>query len=455
MKVVRTLSPFAAVALMAACGLSQAPKPSEESSISFQAVEGGDFSGNSVRICGVRGTFVTPVQADEKYHCFNNLSSALDIPPTGTRPPEGEIPSGTPGAMNCPCFTFGENGMLVSVFPVAGGPPGGASGILQPLDPTATIGGLCTSDDVPHAPWNFTYQVYTTGNCAGAVLNDSNNTNNFVCVDSNDVTNMTTATANQTTESLGFGNTTNHIVCSTVNARKTFEFTNCGLNCGTVLGSTVTANNDAPVLQDQATGRRDCTGDDVNVFLCGCTGSAATGCTCETGLMPPSGCEFADVVGGPTCCIVCDSPTGGKIDGTGAAGGQSAPGPGPAPIGGTQSTVSIEVGAFAEALDAVHQCTASCDDATLAPAGTLTGSAADGAVTCDGNGSGVVVALSCGFDGTPAIDGKGGTCERGGDGVVAADDGPELPPGCVWRQAANALPGGECIIVCSTDVSAP
>jgi len=61
------------------------------SQVSF-AIGGGDFAGNSVRICGSR----TP-PADSKFRCTNDLAAA------------------DAGPESCPCFNFDSNGNLIDV----------------------------------------------------------------------------------------------------------------------------------------------------------------------------------------------------------------------------------------------------------------------------------------------------------------------------------------------------
>jgi len=318
MKIVKTSVPVAAIALLAACGSSQtsqkqAGEEQQQADISFQAaLPGASFAGNSVRICGVRGTFTMPdgngdptvaneTPADAKYRCFNNINDALGVPSNtsgGT--------SGTPAGMDCPCFTLDQNGMLVGFFPDAM-----AMGPVQDL-PTAGTGGqtfipnLCPSNDVPGSSWDFTYQIYASGNCSGPVLNDNNNTHNFVCFSSGDL--VTQETPNATPmETLVPGDNFDNIVCSTVNAKKTFNFTACALSCGEA-GNPSQASANVPV-QVGGMGPFTCSAPDENVFECGCTISTTTDmCSCQSGDIP-SDCSFVELSPEEPCAIAC--PVGG------------------------------------------------------------------------------------------------------------------------------------------------
>ncbi|MCL2778233.1 MAG: hypothetical protein FWD73_09530, partial [Polyangiaceae bacterium] len=145
------------------------------------AIAGGDFAGNSVRICGSR------TAPDPQYRCIASL----------TPNPEDE----------CPCFNFSADGSLVE----SNGAP-------------VVISDLCPSADTPPANWNFTYELFSEPDCEGTQINDG--THNFTCYDSTDIASR--AFPNQSAEDvLNSGLNTNHIVCATENASKQWNFTNC------------------------------------------------------------------------------------------------------------------------------------------------------------------------------------------------------------------------------------
>jgi len=333
MKIVKTIVPAASIALIAACGSSkttQAPPPEQqaEATISFQAaLPPADFSGNSVRICGVRGTFsgmdangnatdANENPADAKYRCFNNLNDALGV---STVEPPGMPPfaSGTPSGMDCPCFTFNPDGSLMGVFPDANPETSMSDAVDLPTNSAGSfIPNLCPSENVSAnggmtpQDWSFVYQIYASGNCSGDVLNNGNNTNNFFCTSAANLN--TQESPNQSIEPLVPGQNTNNIVCTTVNARKGFDFTACALSCGTAASGGATASVNDPVQQGTPpAGPRNCVAPDLNVFECGCTATGTgNACECANNLALPTGCHFQALTGtDEPCAIVCPPPS--------------------------------------------------------------------------------------------------------------------------------------------------
>ena|GEM_PF-2326949 len=215
--------------VLASCGSRM------EASTTF-SMSGGDFTGNSVRICGSRPA------PDAKYRCASSL-----IPPD---------------EMECPCFNFVSDGTLVD-----------SSG--QPL----VINGLCPSSDTPAANWNFSYSIFSASDCGGTELNDG--THNFLCFDSKDI--ATKAFPNHSIESLNPGLNDNHILCSTKNASKQWNFTAC---------TTVTTPTDI-------------TAGNVR-YDCGCTAIAGT-CNCGDGGVTAGDLEAECSFDPVTCDIVCPS----------------------------------------------------------------------------------------------------------------------------------------------------
>lgn len=112
-------------------------------SVSF--AQTGNFSGNSVRICGARNP-----AADTQYPCASDLADL----------------GGTAGSCG-PCRNFLADGTL----------QGGAIESLCPTDVNLPSG----------ATWSFTYEIWTEPDCSGTVLNADGNPNNFVCYDSQDL----------------------------------------------------------------------------------------------------------------------------------------------------------------------------------------------------------------------------------------------------------------------------
>jgi len=208
------------------------------------AISGGDFTGNSVRICGSRPA------PDPKYRCNPSLTP--------------DVEAGTDAGDACPCFNFNADGSLVD----SNGVP-------------VVITGLCPSADFPPANWDFSYAIFTEPNCGGTQLNDG--THNFTCYDSTDI--ATQAFPNQSANDvLDPGLNTNHILCNTVNASKQWDFTSCAA---------------ATTPADTAAGNFR--------FDCGCTLVEGT-CTCGDGGVTAgdleNGCAFDPV----SCNIVCPEP---------------------------------------------------------------------------------------------------------------------------------------------------
>ena len=243
--------------------------------VSF-AISGGDFSGNSVRICGSR----TP-SAEAKFRCFNSLNDAFGLGETDP----------------CPCFTFDAEGNL-------------STDTSNGVDVSAGIPHLCPTEDVSvpssagdsMGQWTFTYQIFTNGMCDGnTVLNADGNPNNFVCYDSQDL--VTRDHPNESVEALSPGPNANHVFCSTVDAQKTFTFLNCERTCGNEPEGGGT--NGVPCL--------------APITFSGCCELSSTGvCVCNGEPVPmdalEEGCEF-DL--NENCDIVCT--------GNGGSGGGAAP----------------------------------------------------------------------------------------------------------------------------------
>ncbi|HEX5058881.1 MAG TPA: hypothetical protein VFV99_05945 [Kofleriaceae bacterium] len=234
----------AAATLMGGCF---SPGSSEEntSQMAF-GLGGGDFAGNSVRICGQR-----QMAADSKYFCDSVLpgdSSSVEVP--GPHPME-----------ECPCFDFASDGTLV--------------------DPTThapvVINGLCPSIDLPHAPWRFDYTIYTQTSCHGSVLNTA--ANNFTCFDSKDLASQDHP--NSSIERLYPGANDNHVLCTTENSSKTWEFESCAI-------TTTSADEQA------CRTRYDCDCAPVNSH-CACGGLVASDLE--------QGCHFE----AGTCDILCNN----------------------------------------------------------------------------------------------------------------------------------------------------
>jgi len=228
-----TFAPSIIFALLAACGPSSNSGEGETVASASFAITGADFSGNSIRICGSRPP------ADPKYFCNSELSS----------PDAGETA--------CPCFNFAADGSLVD--PATGLP--------------AALTDLCASqdlgpDDGPNTRpvsngWTFTYAIFDSPRCAGGQLNDGSH--DFFCADPQD---LTEPPFNTSFEVLNPGPNTSHVVCETVNASNTFEFTSCAVSC---VGPADGTPPEGCLYQIQ--------------FECGCTPSDDAGtCSCPGGL---------------------------------------------------------------------------------------------------------------------------------------------------------------------------
>ncbi|MCL2448712.1 MAG: hypothetical protein FWD17_07190 [Polyangiaceae bacterium] len=295
--------------VLGGCGSTKASQPAEptQSSLSFAINDPTpSFSGNSVRICGARGALAagpnpgvapgsfTPAPADGKYRCFSDLNQVFGSFDPTTRDNLNAAEESSP----CPCFQFadGSAGALQSV--VTAFPSGGEGLMTAPLPTTQSADGtsipvldnLCPSADLSAggsagAQWSFSYAIYTDDACGangGALLNDAANANNFVCHAASDL--VTVANPNMTAnEALNPGLNTNNVICSTINAQKSFDFQSCALTCFTSAGAIdrPLANGTCPVL-------------DTSTLDCGCTltgegAPAVTNDACVCGGTPVSG----------------------------------------------------------------------------------------------------------------------------------------------------------------------
>lgn len=235
----------ATAAMMGGCFDAGSMEPNH-SQMAF-ALGGGDFYGNSVRICGARVH-----AADSKYACDSVLpgdASSLAVP-------------GLHQGEECPCFDFASDGTLK-----------------DPVTHHAVeIDGLCPSVDLPHSDWRFDYTIYTHQACGGSVLNTP--ANNFTCFDSEDLASQDYP--NASVEYLYKGANANHVLCATENASKTWDFESCAI-------TTTSAD-------EQACRERydcDCT---VQNGHCGC------GSLHQSDL--EQGCHFEQ----GTCDILCSDP---------------------------------------------------------------------------------------------------------------------------------------------------
>jgi hypothetical protein len=230
--------------MIGGCSFDEGSLGGKQSQMSF-GLSGGDFYGNSIRICGAR---VYP--ADSKYACDSVLSpysSSVAVP--GPHPME-----------ECPCFDFASDGTLID--PVTHAP--------------VEVTGLCPSVDYPQSPWRFDYTIYTRQACGGQVLNTPQN--NFTCFDSKDLRSQ--AYPNSSVERLYPGANANHVLCATENASKTWEFESCAIE---------TTPADEMLCQER--------------YDCGCAPDTYNECRCggleENDL--EHGCYFED----GTCDIIC------------------------------------------------------------------------------------------------------------------------------------------------------
>ncbi|MCL2779100.1 MAG: hypothetical protein FWD73_13955 [Polyangiaceae bacterium] len=206
----------------------------ENGSIGF-TLAGNDFTDQSVRICGDRQDPSNP-----EYRCLSSL---------------------TPNQEECPCFNFTPDGQLVDTNGVP-----------------VVISDLCPSANIPPANWSFTYAIYDSPDCEGTQLNDG--THDFVCYDSRDL--ATQAHPNESVEPLNPGVNTNHIICTSENASKTWDFASCAITT---------------TVADGTNTRYDC-GCELVVDTCTCGTSGLTQADLE------AGCAFDAI----TCDIVCAEP---------------------------------------------------------------------------------------------------------------------------------------------------
>ncbi|MCK6551446.1 hypothetical protein L6R52_36760 [Myxococcota bacterium] len=104
---------IAATLVVAGCGTDQ--NNNEELGAQISAILGNDFTGNYVRIHGVRN-----VPADTKYPCLNEFDVCLGMSPEGM---------------------------------------------------TSMVRDLCPSDDTPEGVWTFTYVIYADAACVEPLAN--------------------------------------------------------------------------------------------------------------------------------------------------------------------------------------------------------------------------------------------------------------------------------------------
>lgn len=115
-KLFASVAALVAATWMVACGgTDPAANLSGEVGANIQAVLGNDFTGNFVRIHGVRS-----VPTDTKYPCLNEFEVCLGLDPVGA---------------------------------------------------TAAIKDLCPSDDTPEGTWAFTYVVFADAACTVPLAN--------------------------------------------------------------------------------------------------------------------------------------------------------------------------------------------------------------------------------------------------------------------------------------------
>ena len=165
---------------MSACN-TQTPTPSDEgpSATVGLALSGANFAYNSVLIHAYRST-----TADPKYPCTSDTTV---------------------------CFDFDAEGHPINPYTYENG--------FESLCPTEDL-----SSDGYTGTWTFTYEIHTQPQCYGPVLNDG--THNFTCYDIDDI--FTQNHPNATVgEVLYQGYNKNTIICSSVDAQKTFDFNSC------------------------------------------------------------------------------------------------------------------------------------------------------------------------------------------------------------------------------------
>lgn len=208
----------------ASCGENRVQENIPTSTLTMN-LNGGDFSNTSVRIIGNRS-----VAADSKYRCNNSFNS---------------------------CFA------------------------LTGSNPSVTVEGLCPSTNAPSGTWTYTYEIYSSSDCTGSVLNNwdadaGQSPNNFVCYDSRDL--FAQARRNTTYQvNVQPGTNDAAIACLTTNGQNNFSFSSCAVTTST------------PLTLD-----------------CGCTNTSGT-CSCGTlkagtGGNLPSNCSMS----APACSIVCN-----------------------------------------------------------------------------------------------------------------------------------------------------
>ena len=342
MRLTNIVAPVASVALIAACGSTQATPSGETltSTLSFQTtLPGENFTGNSVRICGSR----TP-PADAKYRCSNNFNAALGVPLASGDKANDTGAGGNTIDEDCPCFQFNPDGTLASFFRQTSPAPGDKPKPLPTVDgsPGGQVPNLCPTQDLGagaagQGPWTFDYQIFTDAFCGGdggTLLNGPNNPNNFVCFAPKDL--EIRAYPNTTVdETLNPGENANAVICTTVNASKGFDFTSCAQTCA-VPSSDGGFQLQVGPSRPGPDGIFNCDGTTTppqsNAYQCGCTAVNNNGCDCGGGISGtlgmgivdpntgmPIGCTFenlesANLPIAVECAIVCPlpAPPGGE-----------------------------------------------------------------------------------------------------------------------------------------------
>ncbi|MDI1481130.1 hypothetical protein [Polyangium sp. y55x31] len=174
---------------MSGCNDMNGPGEGENgmtSSVQMAFTGAVSWEGNSVLITATRDG-----QADSKYRCYNEAEA---------------------------CFNFNADGTIE--------PATGQNKAAKAFDE------LCSSVDVPDPDYpgslnvTFTYVIYAGENCNGTVINDENNTHDFVCYAADDF--LTQDYPNQTAnEELPPGDLLNKVLCVSENTDKDFVFISC------------------------------------------------------------------------------------------------------------------------------------------------------------------------------------------------------------------------------------
>jgi len=186
--------------------------------------------------------------------------------------------------------------------------------LLVGADEVSVIPNLCPSNDLTAAGlsgigWTFSYAIYTGDTCGAAggdLLNTDDNAHNFVCFAASDLT--TQANPNATAaEQLAPGINTNNVICTTVNAQKTFDFQSCAVTCSVAPGG----------MNVPAQPNGQCAVGQMSTFDCGCingnTPDAPTNTTCTCGgvtvaaINPACTAVFNPLGNTNECAIQCPS----------------------------------------------------------------------------------------------------------------------------------------------------